>query len=318
MNSAYLYIAATALLWSGFEAVLKLIAGQFNSIQITFSRILVGGLILLPLAVRELKKRTLRPDKALFKALLPMSILGQAISLTVNQFAVVYAPATTVSSIATCNPIFIAVFAWILFREKIEQKTIFSLFIALIGVILIIAPWDLEISFLGIVLTLLSPIIFSVYSVLIRKPCAKYGGVAVTSICFLLGALELMLLSALTHIPFIANLFSSLGMDFLVEIPFFSGYTWETLPYVLYAYVFSTGIGFCCYYVAIEKSSALHASLAFFLKPVLSPVIAFFLLGEITSLRALIGGGCMLLALASFVLPDLLKNHLHNKKQASS
>ena len=37
------------------EVALKLISGQFNPIQLNFSRFLVGGLVLIPFAVRELK-----------------------------------------------------------------------------------------------------------------------------------------------------------------------------------------------------------------------------------------------------------------------
>lgn len=317
MKNAYLYIAATAILWSGFEVAAKFIAGQFNPIQITFSRILIGGLVLLPLAVKDLHKRGISLDKHLVMSLLPHSILGQAISLSVNQLAIAFAPATAVGSIASCNPIFISIFAWILVGDKITKKNAVCFLIALVGILLIIAPWNLEISPFGTFLTILSPAIFSVYSVLVRKPCARYGGIAVNSISLILGAIELIALSMLTHIPTVASFFASIGLDFLVYIPFFSGYTRESLPYVLYVYVASTGLGFCCYYVAIEKSSVLHASLAFFLKPVLAPVYALFLLKEITAPHALIGGGCMLLALASFVLPDLIKEHSHNKKQAS-
>ena len=57
MKRGYLYIAVTTLLFSSMEVALKLISGQFNPIQLNFSRFLVGGLVLIPFAVRELKKR---------------------------------------------------------------------------------------------------------------------------------------------------------------------------------------------------------------------------------------------------------------------
>lgn len=55
MKRGYLYIAVTTLLFSSMEVALKLISGQFNPIQLNFSRFLVGGLVLIPFAVRELK-----------------------------------------------------------------------------------------------------------------------------------------------------------------------------------------------------------------------------------------------------------------------
>lgn len=56
MKRGYLYILITTLLFSSMEVALKCIAGQLNPIQLNFSRFLVGGLVLVPLAVRELKK----------------------------------------------------------------------------------------------------------------------------------------------------------------------------------------------------------------------------------------------------------------------
>ena len=55
MKRGYLYIAVTTLLFSSMEVALKLISGQFNPIQLNFSRFIVGGLVLIPFAVRELK-----------------------------------------------------------------------------------------------------------------------------------------------------------------------------------------------------------------------------------------------------------------------
>lgn len=55
MKRGYLYIAVTTLLFSSMEVALKLISGQFNPIQLNFSRFVVGGLVLIPFAVRELK-----------------------------------------------------------------------------------------------------------------------------------------------------------------------------------------------------------------------------------------------------------------------
>ena len=57
MKSGYLFIALATLLFSSMEVALKFVAGQFNPVQMTFSRFLAGGIVLLPLAIRMLKKR---------------------------------------------------------------------------------------------------------------------------------------------------------------------------------------------------------------------------------------------------------------------
>ena len=49
-------------MFSFFEVVLKYIAGQINSVQLTLARFAIGFLFLLPLALYALKKRGKRLD----------------------------------------------------------------------------------------------------------------------------------------------------------------------------------------------------------------------------------------------------------------
>ncbi len=56
MKKGYLYIALTTLIFSTMEIAMKLCAGQFHPIQMTVTRFLAGGLILIPFAVSALKK----------------------------------------------------------------------------------------------------------------------------------------------------------------------------------------------------------------------------------------------------------------------
>mgnify|MGYP002227133820 FL=1 len=44
--------------------------------------------------------------------------------------------------------------------------------------------------------------------------------------------------------------------------------------------IVNTGLGFACYFKAMEETSAQETSLVFFLKPVLAPVFAFFYFGR--------------------------------------
>ena len=111
MKRGYLYILITTLLFSSMEVALKLISGQFNPIQLNFSRFLVGGLVLIPFAVRELKKRGRKLDG---KALGSFALLGL---MGIDQVQFVYVrpglmirpaessiPASRLRSSACCFP----------------------------------------------------------------------------------------------------------------------------------------------------------------------------------------------------------------------
>ena len=62
MKKGYLYIIVTIVMFTSYEVVLRYIAGQINSMQLTLCRFSVGFLILLPLALRTLKRRGKRLD----------------------------------------------------------------------------------------------------------------------------------------------------------------------------------------------------------------------------------------------------------------
>ena len=44
----YICIAVTTILFSSMETVLKLVAGDFNPVQMTLIRFFIGGLVLFP------------------------------------------------------------------------------------------------------------------------------------------------------------------------------------------------------------------------------------------------------------------------------
>ena len=88
MKRGYLYIAVTTLLFSSMEVALKLISGQFNPIQLNFSRFVVGGLVLIPFAVRELKKRSLKLDGKVLGSFALLGLMGIAVSMSLYQLYV--------------------------------------------------------------------------------------------------------------------------------------------------------------------------------------------------------------------------------------
>ena len=92
-------------------------------------------------------------------------------------------------------------------------------------------------------------------------------------------------------------------------MPFISGYTLQNLPIVLFVYLGVTGLGFASYFTAMEKTSANTAALVFFFKPVLAPILAFFILHEAIPLNMILGILLILAGSMTNILPGLLKKH---------
>lgn len=156
MKRGYLYIAVTTLLFSSMEVALKLISGQFNPIQLNFSRFLVGGLVLIPFAVRELKKRGRKLDGKALGSFALLGLMGIAVSMSLYQLSVTRIQASVVGVLFSSNPVFVTLFAFLLLHETISKNQIAGLVLDVAGIVLIIQPWHLRLDALGVVYVLLA------------------------------------------------------------------------------------------------------------------------------------------------------------------
>lgn len=271
------------------EIVLKISSGNFNPIQLTFLRFFIGSLILLPLALRGLKKRGcgFAAGDAAFFAL--TGFICVVVSMVLYQLAILNAPASIVAVLFSCNPVFVVLFAFLLLREKIYKHTVISMIVSAAGIIFIMNPLKTSASKAGILLTLLAAVTFALYGVAGRGRSEKYGGVALTCFSFIAGSAELLLLILITKIGAVASLLSRAGLRDFADIPVFSGLTLQNLPALIYIGVFVTGFGYAFYFLAMEATNAATASLVFFIKPALAPVLALIILGEAIKLNMIIG-----------------------------
>ena len=97
--SGYLYIVLCAVIFSTMEVMLKTVHGVFAPMQITCLRFLIGGLLLIPFALRSMKKKGAaftRADAGFFAL---TGFLCVAFSMVLYQMAVTYTKASVVAII---------------------------------------------------------------------------------------------------------------------------------------------------------------------------------------------------------------------------
>ena len=238
MKRGYLYIAVTTLLFSSMEVALKLISGQFNPIQLNFSRFVVGGLVLIPFAVRELKKRGLKLDGKALGSFALLGLMGIAVSMSLYQLSVTRIQASVVGVLFSSNPVFVTLFAFLLLHETISKNQIAGLVLDVAGIVLIIQPWHLRLDALGVVYVLLATLLFALYGVCGKRQCARFGGIVVTCFGFLFGAAEMIALAGLTHIPALSAGLTASGADaYLMHVT-----TTPSVSYIVRSDDFDCGI----------------------------------------------------------------------------
>lgn len=317
MKKGCLYIAVAVVMFTSYEVILKFIAGQINSVQLTLCRFSIGFVCLLPVALRTLRKRGKRLDPGSMAYFALLGFIGIALCMPILQMAVSYTGSAVTAVMFSCNPVFVTFLAFFLLREPIKPRHIAALILEVIGTIVIISPWDAKLNMTGVALALLSTLLFSLYGVMGKRKVAEFGGAVVTCFSFLFGSLIVLAFILISHIPAAAQAFRGVGLEGFANIPVFAGYTLENLPYVLFVSVGVAGIGFCAYFLAMEYQPASVVSLVYFFKPALSPVLAWLVHGEEISQSMLTGVALIAIGSLCAIIPGILETK-RGKKQVSS
>ena len=305
-RSGYIFIVLCAVIFSTMEVMLKTVHGVFAPMQITCLRFLVGGVLLIPFAVRSIRKKNAvltRKDLGFFAC---AGFLCVVIAMSLYQMSVTYTRASIVAVIFSCNPIFVTVLAHFLLHEEIHKNHIIALILELTAALIIIDPIHASLDPTGALLAILSAAMFSFYSVFGKKRTPRFGGIAVTCLSFLFGATELVALLLFGRTASGASLYGALGLKIFIDVPLFENIPLSALPALLYICCINSAAGFVCHMMAMEKTSAQEASLIFFLKPIIAPIFALIFLKEEIPLNMIVGIVCFLAGSLCAILPGIL------------
>ncbi len=278
MKKGILFALITAVLFVTLEPVSKLIASEVNPYAITFWRFVIGSLILLPPATVKIKKEKIHISLKDFGIMTALGILFICISMTTLQIGVQKADSPSlIAIIFSSNSIFTILFAVIILKEKLTRNKVIALILGVVGV-LACADFSSGTSLESVLYGVFAALSFSLYTVLTQKFTKKFGGIVQTGIVFLVGSL--VLLVALLIV----------GVDVM---PSFSA---ENISILCYLGFLVTGIGYACYFKAIEKGGAIMASLAFFIKPILTPFVTLIINGIMPDLKEFGAVACIVIA----------------------
>lgn len=196
---------------------------------------------------------------------------------------VLYTSLSNAAFLCAMTVIFVPFIEIIVFHKKPSAMTLFAVAVSFVGVMLLTLKDDFGIDrshLRGDLLSLFCALFYAVDLIITEKAVAKEEVDA-----YQLGVLQLgftgifMLLTAVftedVHAPA-------------------SGFVWFS---VLFLTVFCTGIAFIVQAVAQQYTTATHVGLIFTLEPVFAAVVAFFIAGEVLSVKSYIGAALMLGAL---------------------
>jgi drug/metabolite transporter (DMT)-like permease len=263
-HRGHLYLAVTIVLFSTYEVVGRTLTGLIDPFQVNFLRFFFGGLLLLPLAIRDLRRR--RSGLLCFKDFVLLALLGilnVALSMNLIQFGINLTQANLSAVIFSSNPLFVALAASLLLGECLSITKLAGILTGLAGMCLtvsgVVTPG--KGFYAGIALLLLSAATYGIYTVAGKSITLRLGSLAMNACSFLFGSLSLVPVLALRHTP----LFT------------FNPSIW---PQLLYLTVLVTAVAYYCYFVGLSMLDTSLGAAVFFFKPPLASLLAAAVLGE--------------------------------------
>lgn len=289
------------MLFSTIEIVSKYLMIHANAKPLTISvvRFLLGGFVLLPIALVRLKTKKSTLIKGDLKRLVWFGTLCVALTFNLFQLSIVYLKGSTSAIVFSSNPLFIAIFSALLLKAKEDSRlshtNIAGLILGFVGVLLFSFEtghfdWN---SVLGILIMIGAAISWAYFSVSSLRMFRRIGAFTFVPLMVFFGAL--------INIPVAFLLEKLLGR----VIPPFAG-TFQNLLSLsasamlplLWLGLVGVGIAYVLYFSGLERSSVSRAGSMFYLKPVFASIFAIFILGEFINPPQIMGTLLILFSLA--------------------
>lgn len=282
-----LYVLFTAVAFAAMEPASKLLSGQVNPLALTFLRFFIGSLVLLPMALRTIRKQRLSLNRRDLLGLAARGILCVCVSMGLLQAAVFNAQSAAVIAVVfSTNSVMTALFASWLLQEKLTQRRTASLALCMAGVAVGGAGAASE-NIWAVALALLAAVAMSLFTVLGKRELGRIPTSVQIGLSFSIGTALLGAALAVAGVPLTVR-----ALDV------------HSLCILLFLGVVVTGLGYLSYFKAMEKAGAFMASLVFFIKPVLAPLMSLLILGEAKGGAALYASIALVMAGSTLMLSE--------------
>ncbi|KRL44133.1 hypothetical protein FD29_GL000250 [Companilactobacillus mindensis DSM 14500] len=256
--------------------VVKIIVDEVHPIQLVWLEYLISLVFLIGYSIMKGEKWHINwPD---LKLIFWIGVIGNTISLVAQEMGTGLSNAQTGSVITSTIPAFMIIFGWLILKEPLDKVKIFSVIIAILGVVMIVG---LKMSgtnvILGIVLLILTAITWALMSVLIKK-VKTYSSLQITIMSTVVAVVCLT--------PFILS-----DMSSLTSINFFDP---KVILSLLYIGGVSTAIAYVMWNKGLKVISASSSGLFYLIQPIVGSFLGWLLLGEQISIGFIIGSAMIL------------------------
>ncbi len=272
-TKAIIALVGAALLWSTGGVFIKLV--DWNAFAIAGTRSLIASFVLLAYIKKPSFRFSFPLLAAAFSSACTMTLYVQANKITT---------AANTILLQYTAPIYVAVLAWAILKEKPTIDNWIALTVIAGGMLLFFAGKLSPGNMLGNVLAILSGLGLAFFTVFMRMQKGNS--------------------------PFESFFFAHL-ITFLVSTPFiFGSAPSEASDWIGIAIlgIFQLGFASLLFSYGIRQISALKAMLILTIEPILNPVWVFFFTGEAPGIYAILGGTLIIIAVLFTAIYSARKN----------
>ena len=284
MSSTYLKLTLAALFWGGTFVAGRAVSQDIGPYSAAFIRFFLASLILIPLVIAEESHL----PRLSYRQVIAVILLGLSGVFAYNVFffsGLKTVEAGRAAVIIAANPVFIALFSFLLFREAFSVQKVMGIILSVTGAIVVITRGDPglflrggvgigELYILGCVAS------WVVYTLVGKKVLTGLTPLIAVAYSSVVGTL------ALFPSAVIEGLWSTLQT--------LNGVLISSLVYLAF---FGTVVGFVWFYHGVKEIGPARAGVFINLVPVSGVFLGIIILDEKLSLSLLVGGGLVLLGL---------------------
>jgi len=264
---ATIALVVLTLIW-GYSWITAKLALQFVApFAFAAQRATIGAAALL--AALVIMRRPLRPRLPWLAAL--NGTLQTGLFLCLQSWALVEGGAGKTSVLIFTAPIWTLLLAWPLLGERVRNSQLLAAATTLIGLALIIAPWQLEASPLAKILGVLTAITWAASTIIVKR-VSRIGVDMVNFNAWQMAFGAVLLIAVSAGVPETATRWSG-----------------EYVGLLLFTSLISTGLGWFLWFYILERLPAWEASLSVLGVPVVATLASRLQLGETSTGTELAG-----------------------------
>lgn len=274
--AGYFYVAAAAVIWGSNGVIVNLV--PYDAYTVAFFRVVFASLTLLPVVFLTRKREVMSAARH-WKIMLSLGCLlalGWAL-LFHSMKLIAIANAVLLNYMA---PIFVALLAPLVLKEKLEKSTLLALAISVAGIAVISHQQNLQISdpdgfnLLGIILGLLAGLAYAGFVIVSKKALSSFSSLVVAFFSYCVASICLL--------PFV------IGIDFSPDLA-----SWILL---LVLGIFNTAFAVTLYLKGLGMIKAQKAVVFTYLEPASAVVFGFLFLAQPPTPLMFVGGFLILVA----------------------